>query len=120
MATKNKKIEETNELNSLPPEFLKEVYKENQDFVENVFNYDLNEELDNFSEPLTLREKKSLKNYELENVDAEEDFDGLIMDLAKLRGFDDELVDNQAYSELSIWVRKVCYGTFNLRRAAKK
>lgn len=120
MATKTNEKKDTNELNQLPPEVLKEVFQEQQDFVDNVFNYDLNDELDEYSQPLTLKEKKTLKKYDLQNVDAEKDFDGLIMDLAELRGIDDELVDNQAYSELSIWVRKVSYGTFNLKRAAKK
>lgn len=120
MATKINTKKETNDVSTLPPELLKEIYKEHEDFVDDIFEYELNEELDNYSQPLTLREKKSLQKYDLQNVDSIKDFDGLIMDLAELRGVDDELVDNQAYSELGIWVRKVCYGTFNLRRAAKK
>lgn len=116
-----KKTEENNQgLESLPQEVIKEVLKEQKDFRDDIFDYELSETLDEFSQPLKMKEKKELKKYDLQNVDAEKDFDGLIMDLAKLRGVSNDIIDAQEYSELSIWVRKVCYGTFDLRRAAKK
>ena len=33
---------------------------------------------------------------------------------------DEEVLDEQKYSDLSIWVRKVTYSTFNLKKTAKK
>jgi len=116
---KNKKEQELM-LNELPEELMKKIFEEQKEFTEDVFNYNLNETLDDVSQPLTLKEKRSLKKYNLQNVDAEDDFDGLILDLAKIRGLSDETIDNQRYSELAIWVRKVAYGTFDLKKAAKR
>ncbi len=120
--SKKEKKEKKQELNvnELPDELVKKIFAEQEEFANDVFNYNLPDELNDVSSPLTLKEKRSLKKYNLSNVDTEEDFDGLIIDLAKLRGISDEIIDNQAYSDLSIWVRKVAYGAFNLKKAAKQ
>lgn len=120
MANEKKNGKNNTTLGDLPPEVIRDIISEQEKFADDIFSYDLNEALDDYAEPLTLKEKKSLKKYDLKSVDTEDEFDDLISDLAKLRGISEDVIENQPYSELGIWVRKVCYGTFNVRRAAKK
>jgi len=116
----NKNISEVEKSMDLPPDVIKEIIQGQQSFIDDVFAYEICEALDEFSSPLTLKEKRALKKYNLENVDNEKNFDELMLDIAKLRGISDDVLEDQEYGELAIWVRQVCYGTFFLRNVVKK
>ena len=117
---KDKKTKQQEALESLPVEVVKNIIEDQKTFIDDVLDYEISKDLESSSYPLKLKEKKKLSKYNIENVDAEEKFDDLLTDLAKMRGVDSDILDEQEYGELSIWVRKICYGAFNLRKVVKK
>lgn len=117
MATK--KTEE-NPLSNIPAEVLKEVMAEQKQFADGVLEYDLPDALEDVAHPLTMGEKKQYKKYDLQNVDGVEEIDDLIVELLSKRGLATGDIDGFAYSDLLMWVRKVCYGTFHLKKLVAK
>ena len=113
---------ENKAMDDFEKELMQEQYAEYKELVESILDHKLPDVLEEVSQPLSLKEKRALKKYELRSVESldDEKTDELIFELAKLRGVSDDVLDAQVYSELLIWVRKVVYSTFNLKVAAKK
>jgi len=103
-------------------EAVKEVYKEQQESIKEVVDYELPEILEDVANPLTFGEKKKLKKHNLTDLDAldEKEMDDLLVDLLELRNISEKDVDILAYSDLQMWIRKVVITTFNTKVIATK
>jgi hypothetical protein len=101
---------------------IKEVYKEQEQNIKEIIDYELPSILEDVANPLTFGEKKKLKKHKIIEIDSlkEESLDDLLVDLLTLRNISDDQIDKIPYSDLQMWVRKVAITTFNTKVIATK
>lgn len=119
MAVKKENKEET--LKDISPEIMKVIMEEQSAFADNILNYELPDVLEDCSQPFTMGEKKKYsKKYDVKNIDGVDEIDDFIDELLAERGIPSKEIDDLKYSDLLTWARKVCYGTFHLKKIVAK
>lgn len=108
------------DFSNIPMDFVKEVRKEREDFIKSVQKYKLPTILEEASRPLTLKEKRALKNYKLENLEFVDDKDALMVDLLELREVKEEDYEPLDYNDLLMWLHRVLISTFEVKEIATK
>jgi len=103
-------------------EAMKEVYKEHEENIKEIIDYELPDLLEDIAYPLTFGEKRKLKKYDLKKVDIleDEELDELLIEIMTLRNIDAKDIDAIPYSDLQMWIRKIAILTFNTEVIATK
>ncbi|BCX79284.1 hypothetical protein [Campylobacter sp. 19-13652] len=119
----NKKIEQNQQdLGQISTELIMEFNKERAEFVKNVFEYELPQELSDVAYPLKFKEIKAFEGkFNLRNIDSEpEKIVDFIEKLLIGRGIKAEAFDEMNFAEMQILAHKVLLGTFDAKAIAAK
>lgn len=113
---------ESVEFKEISADLIAQYNQQRAEYIDSVFSYRLNENLEELAYALRLKEIKNLgKKYELKSIDEDPiklfDFaDELLIN----RGLDRARVDELGADELQIYARRVLLASFDAKAIAKK